>query len=110
MSAAANSTLQSEMPGSQRGRQILQSEGWKWVESSKEPLTVTFIHIEDDSYNSRTHPSLPFSFGKACFSSEGHQLLPSFPPPLPYTLNSHTPPLSHVSESSGPRFSQALRC
>lgn len=69
---------------------------------ASDALTVTFIHIEDDSYRSQTHPSLAFSFGEACSSSEVHQLLPSSPPS---PSDSQTPPLSHVPDSSGPRFS-----
>lgn len=96
------------MPGSRRGPTDLRE--WRVevggvVRGASDALTVTFIHIEDDSYRSQTHPSLAFSFVEACSSSEVHQLLPSSPPS---PSDSHTPPLSHVSDSSGPRFSSGF--
>lgn len=75
------------------------------IRGAPDALTVTFIHIEDDSYNSQTHPSLAFSVSEACFSSEVRQSLPSSPPSA---SGSHTPPLSHVPDSSAPRFCPGL--
>lgn len=53
-------------------------------------LSVTFIHIDDDSHNSWTHPSLPLS---ACSSCEGYQLLSLLPRSSAADSHTDSPPL-----------------